>query len=60
MFDVTQILQSGGLLLLAVIVFSEVAFFIGTLLPGDTLLIAAGIYAHQGKLPILGVIFVCI
>lgn len=60
MFDVTQILQSGGLLLLAVIVFSEVAFFIGTLLPGDTLLIAAGIYAHQGKLPILGVILVCI
>lgn len=60
MFDVTQILQSGGLLVLAIIVFAEVAFFIGTVLPGDTLLIAAGIYAHQGNLPILGVIAVCV
>jgi membrane-associated protein len=59
MFDVTHILQSGGLLVLALIVFAEVAFFIGTILPGDTLLIAAGIYAHQGKLPILAVIAVC-
>lgn len=60
MFDVTSIIQSGGLLLVGLIVFSEVALFLGFFLPGDTLLIAAGIYASQGHLPIVGVIAVVI
>lgn len=61
MFDVSHILQSGGLVglvILAVILFAEVGLFLGFFLPGDTLLIAAGIYAKQGKLSLAAVIVV--
>ncbi|MBC7708194.1 VTT domain-containing protein [Polaromonas sp.] len=58
MFDVNTIVQSGGLLLLALIVFAEVGLLLGFFLPGDTLLIAAGIYAHSGHLSIVAVIVV--
>jgi len=49
MFDVTSIIQSGGLLLLGLFLFAEVGLFLGFFLPGDTLLISAGIFAAQGK-----------
>ena len=58
MFNINQIIQSGGLLIIALFIFSEVGFFLGFILPGDTLLVAAGIYAMQGKLPLLAVIIV--
>ncbi len=58
MFDVSHIIQSGGLLLLGGFIFAEVALFLGFFLPGDTLVIAAGIYAHEGKLSIASVIIV--
>ncbi|MDL2341771.1 MAG: DedA family protein [Patescibacteria group bacterium] len=58
MFDVNTLIQSGGLLLLAIIVFAEVGLLLGFFLPGDTLLIAAGIYAHAGHLSIVSVIAV--
>ncbi len=58
MFDVTTILASGGLLLLAAIVYAEVGLLLGFFLPGDTLLIAAGIYAQQGEVSIVAVIVV--
>lgn len=58
MFDVTTIVQHGGLLLLAVFLFAEVGLFLGFFLPGDTLLIAAGIYAKQGKMNLAAIIFV--
>jgi len=58
MFDVVHIIQDGGLLLLGGFLFAEVGLFLGFFLPGDTLLIAAGIYAKQGKLNIAAVIFV--
>ncbi len=50
MFNVDHILQIGGLWLLATFIFSEVGLFLGFFLPGDTLLIAAGIYAKEGKM----------
>lgn len=50
MFNVNHILQIGGLWLLATFIFSEVGLFLGFFLPGDTLLIAAGIYAKEGKM----------
>lgn len=56
MFNVTNIIQSGGLLLLAGFLYAEVGLFLGFFLPGDTLLIAAGIYAKQGKFSIAAVI----
>ena len=58
MFDVSHIIQSGGLPLIAIFLFAEVGLFLGFFLPGDTLLIAAGIYAKQGKLSLAAVILV--
>lgn len=53
MFDVTHLIQSGGLLLIALIIFSESGMMVGFFLPGDTLLFSAGILAASGKLPII-------
>jgi len=58
MFEVSHIIQSGGLPLLGFILFAEVGLLLGFFLPGDTLLIAAGIFAKQGKLPLAAVIAV--
>jgi len=52
MFDVAHILESGGLLAIAAIVFAESGLMVGFFLPGDTLLMTAGIFAAQGKLSI--------
>jgi membrane-associated protein len=53
MFDVTHIIQSGGLLLIALIIFAESGMMVGFFFPGDTLLFSAGILAAAGKLPIV-------
>lgn len=50
MFDVANIISSGGLVVIALIVFAETGLLIGFFLPGDTLLFGAGLYASQGKL----------
>lgn len=50
--DVHQIIVSGGILAIAVIVFAESGMMLGFFLPGDTLLLAAGVFAAQGKLSI--------
>jgi membrane-associated protein len=50
MFDVETIVASGGILLIGLIVFAEVGLLLGFFLPGDTLLIAAGIFAASGKM----------
>jgi membrane-associated protein len=50
MFDVTHILQTGGLLVLFLIIFAESGMMVGFLFPGDTLLFSAGILAAAGKL----------
>ena len=49
-FDVNHILQAFGLLGVAAIIFAETGLLIGFFLPGDTLLIPAGVWASQGKL----------
>lgn len=58
MFDVTQIVQTGGLLLIAAMIFAESGMFVGFFFPGDTLLLTAGIFAAQGKLSLVSVIAV--
>ena len=58
LFNVTHIIQSGGLYLLALFIFAEVGLFLGFFLPGDTLLIAAGIFAMEGKMTLWAVILV--
>jgi membrane-associated protein len=52
MFDVSHIIQAGGLLLIAAIIFGESGMMIGFFFPGDTLLFSAGILAATGKLSI--------
>jgi membrane-associated protein len=54
MFDVTHLIQTGGLLLIALIIFSETGFMLGFFLPGDTLLLSAGILAASDKLSLVG------
>ncbi len=51
MFDVTHLVQAGGLVLIAAIVFAESGLLLGFFLPGDTLLLSAGIFIAQDKLP---------
>jgi membrane-associated protein len=50
MFDVTTILQTGGLLILFLVIFAESGMMVGLFFPGDTLLFSAGILAAAGKL----------
>jgi membrane-associated protein len=49
MFDVNSIVASGGILVVALIIFAETGLLLGFFLPGDTLLVAAGIFASQHK-----------
>jgi membrane-associated protein len=59
MFDVKHIIESGGLLVISLIVFAESGLLIGFFLPGDTLLFTAGFFASQGQLHI-GVLLITI
>ena len=56
--SVTELIQSGGLLLIALIVYGESGMFLGFFFPGDTLLLTAGVFAAQGKLSLAAVIAV--
>lgn len=58
MYDVSHLIQAGGLLLIAAIIFAESGMFVGFFFPGDTLLLTAGIFAAQGKLSLASVIVV--
>lgn len=58
MFDVNNLVQTGGLLLIFLIIFAESGMMVGFFFPGDTLLFAAGIFAATGKLSIVTAIAV--
>ncbi|MEK7594476.1 MAG: VTT domain-containing protein [Patescibacteria group bacterium] len=58
MFDIPHIIQAGGLVLIAAIIFAESGMFVGFFFPGDTLLLTAGVFAAQDKLPLLTTIIV--
>jgi len=47
-----ELVRSGGAPLICFIVFIETGFFVGFFLPGDSLLITAGIFAAAGVLPL--------
>ena len=47
-----EAIAQAGLWLIALIIFAESGLLIGFFLPGDTLLVAAGVLAAQGVLPI--------
>jgi membrane-associated protein len=59
MFDVNHLVQTGGLLIISLIIFAESGMMVGFFFPGDTLLFAAGIFAATGQLNIVAAI-VCI
>lgn len=50
MLDPEAIIRTGGVLLIAAIVFAESGLLVGFFLPGDTLLFGAGLAASQGEL----------
>jgi membrane-associated protein len=53
LFNVQGLIEWGGLLLVCGIVFIETGFFVGFFLPGDSLLVTAGVFAAAGNLPIM-------
>jgi membrane-associated protein len=59
MFDVEHLIQSGGILIISLIVFAESGLLIGFFLPGDTLLFGAGLAASQGELS-LPLLILCV
>ena len=57
-----ELIRSGGAPLVCVIVFVETGFFVGFFLPGDSLLVTAGIFAAAGVVPLrwlLAPVMVC-
>src|ERR1700692_792970 len=50
LYDVRGLVEWGGTLLVCVIVFVETGMFVGFFLPGDSLLVTAGVFAGAGKL----------
>jgi len=50
LFNVQGLIQWGGTLLVCGIVFIETGFFVGFFLPGDSLLVTAGVFAATGNL----------
>src|SRR5271169_1401710 len=52
LFNVKGLIEWGGTLLVCIIVFIETGFFVGFFLPGDSLLVTAGVFAASGQLHI--------
>jgi membrane-associated protein len=50
LFNVQGLIEWGGTLLVCLIVFIETGFFVGFFLPGDSLLVTAGVFAAAGHL----------
>lgn len=50
LYNVEGLIQWGGTLLVCTIVFVETGLFVGFFLPGDSLLVTAGVLAAAGKL----------
>src|SRR6266481_5354765 len=49
LYDVEGIIRWGGMLMLTAIVFAETGLLIGFFLPGDSLLVTAGLLASPGQ-----------
>jgi membrane-associated protein len=52
-YDVEFLVRTGGLVALVVIVFVETGLLVGFFLPGDSLLVTAGIFAARGDLDLV-------
>jgi membrane-associated protein len=49
-YDVRGLIEWGGTVLVCTIVFVETGMFVGFFLPGDSLLVTAGVFAASGQL----------
>ena len=47
-----ELIRWGGAPLVCLIIFIETGFFVGVFLPGDSLLVTAGIFAASGLIPL--------
>jgi membrane-associated protein len=56
LYDVRGLIEWGGLLMLTVIVFTETGLLFGFFLPGDSLLVTAGIFTAAGSLDLFTVL----
>src|SRR5258705_4204590 len=52
LFNVQGLIEWGGTLLVCAIVFVETGFFVGFFLPGDSLLVTAGVFSAMGEIPL--------
>src|ERR1700691_2892744 len=62
LYDVRGLIEWGGTLLVCMIVFIETGMFVGFFLPGDSLLVTAGVFAGAGQLKLawlLSAVTVC-
>jgi membrane-associated protein len=50
LFDVRGLVEWGGTMMVCVVVFVETGMFVGFFLPGDSLLVTAGVFAGAGQL----------
>jgi membrane-associated protein len=57
-YDVESLVRVGGLVGLTAIVFVETGLLIGFFLPGDSLLVTAGLFAARGDLEVVPMILV--
>lgn len=61
LYNVQEIVRWGGTLLVCTIVFVETGLFVGFFLPGDSLLVTAGVVAAAGDLNLYWLLFpVCL
>jgi membrane-associated protein len=50
LYNVQNLVQTGGSLMVCTIVFVETGLFVGFFLPGDSLLVTAGVFAGAGQI----------
>lgn len=53
LYNVPELIRIGGMVGLILIVFAETGLMVGFFLPGDSLLVTAGVFAAKGDLDIL-------
>ena len=54
LYNVPELIRMGGLVGLVAVVFAETGLMVGFFLPGDSLLVTAGLFAAKGDLDIVG------
>jgi membrane-associated protein len=62
LYNVRGLIEWGGTLLVCIVVFVETGMFVGFFLPGDSLLVTAGVFAGAGQLKIaelLSLVTIC-